>query len=324
MKRSTIVFANGLGMAVDPDAFSLKNALTRVWNDPRELNQYQKEAILKCLPKGSISPSSEDDLEQLQNVLSACDLLNQLSEKGSNHWLSENGKSFPKAIRKFVHEVACEFMNTGHELPDSFISSLCEHVRETKSHIATLNYDDLLYSKLIDGGILSGYSGYLIDGILDKGFKRTNLHRKGENLHKLGWYMHLHGSPLFYTDRSGTIKKMRRSDLSRKGAIDSSHIVLTHARHKPSIITSSDLLSTYWLFLKKAISESHRVTLFGYSGLDNHLNDLIARFSGVKEFRVVEWSGSGGKKDRLAYWREKLRSDVDLIRMNSILDYSDW
>lgn len=322
MKRSTCVFGNGLGMAIDPDAFHLSRALERVWSDPKELTASQKSSILRCLPDGSDRPTSEDDLEQLQNVLAACDLLNSVSGGLDNPWLSEEGQVFPKAIRKFVHEVACEFIGTGHELPVSFVSTLCAFIKETKSHIATLNYDDLLYSSLIENGILSGYSGYLIDGILDSGFVRENLHRKKPS--KLGWYMHLHGSPLFFSDRKGRIKKMKRSEISGNEALDSSHIVLTHARHKPSIITSSPILSTYWLFLKKAIKESDRVTFFGYSGLDTHLNDLAARFSGETEFRVVEWSGAGDSKTRIAFWRDKLRSDLELVQLGSILEYTDW
>jgi hypothetical protein len=322
MKRSTCVFGNGLGMAIDPSAFSLGGALERVWNDPKELSDDQKSAIIQCLPDGSNSPTSEDDLEQLQNVLAACDLLNAVSGGTTNHWLSDQGKIFPKAIRKFVHEVACEFIGTSYELPEKFTSPLCEYIRETKSHIATLNYDDLLYSSLLNEGILSGYSGYLIDGVLDSGFVRENLHRKISK--NLGWYMHLHGSPLFYTDRKGRVRKMRRSQIVGNEALDSTHIVLTHARHKPSIINSSTILSTYWLFLKKAVKESSRVTFVGYSGLDTHLNDLVARFSGEKEFRIVEWSGAGSRSERLSYWRDKLRSDVDLFQLDSILDYSDW
>jgi hypothetical protein len=72
---------------------------------------------------------------------------------------------------------------------------LINFVSSTKSHVATLNYDKLLYEEFINAGICSGFSGQLVDGFTSSGFDSSNLVRLyGRNF---GYYMHLHGSPLF-------------------------------------------------------------------------------------------------------------------------------
>lgn len=50
MPRKTVIFGNGLGMALDHQAFSLDRALSVVWDDPDMLSDAQKELICNCLP----------------------------------------------------------------------------------------------------------------------------------------------------------------------------------------------------------------------------------------------------------------------------------
>jgi hypothetical protein len=57
--RSTIVFGNGLGMALDPEYFQLKSALYNVWNDPDLLSDDQKKLIQTVLPGTSDEVSSD-------------------------------------------------------------------------------------------------------------------------------------------------------------------------------------------------------------------------------------------------------------------------
>ena len=50
-------------------------------------------------------------------------------------------------------------------------TSVIDFIKNTKSHVATLNYDKLLYDEFIKEEICKGYSGYLVDGFYDTGFQ---------------------------------------------------------------------------------------------------------------------------------------------------------
>lgn len=324
MARKVLVFGNGLGMALSEQDFSIENSLDTVWHDDDLLSEPQRELIRACLPSNTElnRPSSEDDLDQLQRVLAACDQLNAVQLAGDNHWLTEHGQEFPSAIRKFVHKVACRFHQSELRLPDAFVQPLCRFISETKSHVATLNYDDLLYQPMIDAGVLRGYSGNLIDGLTNTGFQRQNLHRLHPN--SLGWYLHLHGSPLFFDGNNGRVMKMPRNQLGHNQAMESTHLVLTHVRHKPTIIGASTLLSAYWDYFERALAEAEEICVMGYSGFDSHLNLLLQRFAEEIPVRVIEWEGAAPDVNRLDYWRSKVGNVADLVRMESILEFDAW
>lgn len=323
MPRKTLIFGNGLGMALAPQAYSLDRALRVIWEDNAFLSGEQKGLIQACLPEGTEfdRPSDENDLDVLQRVLSACDFLDEFDDVEGAHWLSEHGRSFPPAIRRFIHQVAACFHATGFELPEDFTIPLCDFLHNTKSHVATLNYDPLLYDCFLERNVLAGYRGDLIDGITNYGFQKENLYRHHPD--NLGWYLHLHGSPLFYDAPNGRVKKLPRGRLN-EAVVESTHLVLTHVRHKASIISTSPLLSEYWKFLARALTESEEVLLVGYSGYDSHLNSFISRRNNGFELRVVEWIGAQPDNDRDAFWSERLRAQVAVERHNSILDFSAW
>ena len=89
MARKTIIFGNGLGMALDPEYFSLDRAIGVVWDDKALLDNDSKELIINCLPRASDGrPHGEDELDTLQLALSACDFLNGISSSRI-HWLSD-------------------------------------------------------------------------------------------------------------------------------------------------------------------------------------------------------------------------------------------
>lgn len=323
MARKTILFGNGLGMAVSPDTFLLENALAHVWLDNDVLTDEQRELIRACLPEDTEHdrPSSEDDLDVLQRVLASCDYLDSIEIDSVEHWLSEAGREFPSAIRRFIHQTACRFHGTEEELPEGFSEPLVDFIHETKSHIATLNYDPLLYDSFLSSRVLNGYSGDLIDGITTAGYRSDNLQRNRPD--RLGWYLHLHGSPLFYDAQNGRIKKLRRGRLL-DDVIETTHLVLTHVRHKTAIISASPLLTDYWRHFGKALKESEELILFGYSGYDEHLNSKVARLSNGIKLRVVEWSGAQPDINREKYWASKLKANVEVEQYDSILDFIDW
>ncbi len=235
--------------------------------------------------------------------------------------MSDSGQSFPDVSAVYLHKVATKLHNYNGDLPAEFVNPLVNFIKATCSHVATLNYDKLLYSAFIENGIFNGYSGYLVDGMLDQGFSADALERKyGKNF---GYYLHLHGSPLFVI-RGASIVKLPRDELTDAFSEASQQIVLTHIKHKPSVIAASSVLSTYWDYLQFSLSEANEIFLFGYSGLDKHLNMLLKPYLGTKRLKVVEWDGAGNQKDREQYWQNILGQVVAVTRLPSIIEFTDW
>lgn len=320
MARKTIIFGNGLGMALNPTYFSIDRAIGVVWNDSALLNSASKELIIKCLPRESDGrPHGENELDTLQLALSACDFLNGIENSGI-HWLSDDGQEFPQAVRQFIYQTALQFHQREEDLPNTFLDPLADFIKDTKSHVATLNYDNLLYQPLIDREVLSGYSGALVDGFHNSGFDVENLERRYGRT--FGYYLHLHGSPLF-VDRRQNIIKLGQSNLAEQTDTVSSHIVLTHFKHKSTVISASVVLFNYWRKLVEALSESEEILLIGYSGADTHLNHLIRGASDLP-IRIVEWEGAGGQTERMTYWSDLFSREVTLERKTNILEFQEW
>lgn len=319
--RKTLIFGNGLGMALDPEFFSLDNAIGRAWDGEGVFNEETRELVRCCLVDDGDTerPHGEGDLDSLQLVVSSCDFLGRMG-RGGAHWLSEHGQQFPAAVRKFLYQTALQLHQRDEGLPLEFASTLAAFLHETRSHVATLNYDNLLYQRMIEAQVLNGYGGALVDGFLSTGFAGENLERRPWSTY--GYYMHLHGSPLF-VDQEGSISKLRQGDLGNDEDVVGSHIVLTHVKHKPTVIAASPLLQTYWEYLEKALAESSEVLLFGYSGLDTHLNELLERRAPAA-IRVIEWEGAGTSEERQAFWNRQFGKDVAITRMGNILEFVDW
>lgn len=320
MSRKLLIFGNGLGMAVDHQHFSLARALESVWECPGVLTLQQKELISRCTNHNG-PPEGEHVLGLLHVAVTSCEALERIGG-GRVHWLSNEGQKFPVMTARYIHKVATDLHNFNGELPEGFVEPLVEFVKKTKSHVATLNYDKLLYSAFIDHDIFNGYSGYLVDGMtLNQGFHEDNLERLyGRDF---GYYLHLHGSPLFI-NRNGKIIKLSREDLNIDTDKIGRHIVLTHVKHKPKIIAASEALSAYWNYLQFSISEVEEVVVIGCSGLDEHLNSLLRPYLNNIGVRVVEWEGVGDQRERETYWEEKLGKQVDLTRLGDITEFRDW
>lgn len=319
MARKLIIFGNGLGMALDHQHFSLQSALEDIWNREDFLTLEQQGLIERSLGRGG-APEGEHELDHLHQAVTYCKALNRIGN-GDVHWLTEDGQSFPEITAIYIHKVATKLHNYEGSLPDAFETALVDFIKTTRSHVATLNYDKLLYNSFIDNDIFSGYSGYLVDGMLDRGFSADALERKYGN--SFGYYLHLHGSPLFVS-RNQEVVKLSRQQLSVDRNEASEHIVLTHVKHKPSVIAASNALSTYWDYLQFTLSEAEEIILFGYSGLDNHLNSLLRPYLNSKPLRVVEWSGADGQVERETYWRTTLGQSVGVVRLDNITDFTQW
>ena len=314
-----MIIGNGLGMAVNADYFSLPTGLNSVWSDTDHLSEKHKALIRTAIggTDDETSPQSEDQLDLLQVAIIAAEVLTNF-ESADISWLTDPAKELPIVFKKYVHKVALYYHQSGEALPDSFVNSLSEFINQTKSHIATLNYDNLLYDALAANDVLSGYDGALLDGFwTSTGFRDENLDRK--DIDRNGWYLHLHGSPLYTGNNKAA--GWKRAFLE---AEDNNHIVLTHVKHKPLIIASSNILSSYWRRLSKALDESHRIILFGYSGLDTHLNKLL-KLHMDKTIKIIEWSGAGDMKSRESFWKRKLNQcDLEVLQFDNILDFEGW
>ncbi|MRG70925.1 hypothetical protein GH722_04025 [Alphaproteobacteria bacterium HT1-32] len=330
--RSLYIFGNGLGMAISPEAFNLTNALIDVWDDGT-LEDEQKALISACLPADVQKPTSEEQLAKLQNTVDACEILLSIRDTGAAHWLSEEGGKFPEAVYKLTYAVARKMYLAKHmagedlgatcRAPEEFIAPLIQKIRDTGSHVATLNYDGLLSNALLEADILGGDNPVLFDGFVESIFDRKNLFRKkGYG----GWYLHLHGSPLFSGKAGSKWRKISEAAISRKRfpIHAGRHLVLTHFTNKPRIIAASDILSIYWEFLQMALDESERIVIFGYSGNDTHLNRLISQARGTKDTIVVDWLGSGSRAVRQPFWDDQLGGDVHLELLEDVFTFIDW
>lgn len=320
MSRATIIFGNGLGMALNSEWFSLEFALKKVWSDTTALTSGHKQLILGSIEGASesSSPRSEEQLDKLHQAIVASEILKDLEKDGCN-WLTDYAKDLPRAFKKYIHETALHFHKSRFVLPSQFLASFSSFVENTKSHVATLNYDNLLYDGLIDKKVLNDYRGSLLDGFRRKsGFKDENLDRECDN--SFGWYMHLHGSPLYVGNKKRMGKSRQEINLDGK-----SHIVLTHVKHKPSVISASRILLSYWRRLDEAFEESEKIILFGYSGFDEHLNRKIKAHKNKRRLIVIEWVKAGQQREREVFWRQKTGFDsIQLIRLDNILDFTDW
>lgn len=319
MERKLLIFGNGLGMALDHAHFSLDRALAEIWNRPNFLTDVQRQLVERCLRRQG-APEGEHELDTLHQAITYCKALAQIGE-GDTHWLTQEGLSFPEITATYLHKGAANLHNYDGALPNVFEDNLVSFVKATRSHVATLNYDKLLYNSFIDNDVFNGYRGYLVDGMLDQGFSSDALERKYGN--KFGYYLHLHGSPLFVS-RNQEVVKLPRHQLAVDRHEPSEHIVLTHIKRKPSVIAASHVLSTYWDYLQFALYESEEIILFGYSGLDTHLNVLLRPYLNSKSLRVVEWSGAGEQGIRERYWQNTLGQAVAVTRLDNITGFIDW
>lgn len=314
--RSLLIFGNGLGMALNPNYFSLPMGLHSVWNSTEHLSPEHKALITSAIPGTSpiLPPSAEWQLDKLHGAILATEHLNSF-ESNDIAWVTPFAKQLPSAFRTFIHEVGMYFHQSGQQLPAAFSDPLADFIRQTASHVATLNYDNLLYDSLIARGLLHGFD-YLLDGFLPE-FGEANLYRYYP--HKKAYYLHLHGSPLYIDNRKRTGAARVFLDPA-----ESHHIVLTHVQHKPYYIASSQILSTYWNCLDTALKEATHVFLVGYSGDDLHLNNML-QGSPEKKTVIVEWDGAGELQSRFQHWNSRLNhTNYLLYRMQNILDFNDW
>ncbi|MEL6840686.1 MAG: SIR2 family protein [Pseudomonadota bacterium] len=337
MVESLFIFGNGLGRAISNDYFSLERVLRDAWDSGDVLTDRQKQLIQSCLSEDvlddeEVAPTSEAELDDLHRVLSACDTIRSFEDRipgQDGNWLSQLGLEFPAAIRRYIHNAACRFNSAAPGLldanerclPDMFEQALRTYIMDVGAHIATLNYDDLLYECFSETEVFQKIR--LRDGFFNGKFDFPR-HEGYYNPTQEGWFLHLHGSPLF-VNRMNEPRKINRAELAEYVGVESTHLVLTSVRYKSSVIQSSEILRVYWTKLKTIVPHCKNIVLVGYGGADTHLNDVLTTIPDDASLRVVEYDGGSDYHERRNMWVSKLENcDVKLIRMKDILQFDDW
>lgn len=335
MSRKLIIIGNGLGMALSPDEFSLKQVMPKVWRE--KLDPSEQDLIASCISGIKDSgPSEESQLMNAQIAQLGHELITgQVDNQKLNLWFTENGRDYPQAIGKYVYEVARQLDSNSQKQQDNaklkeFLDSLVRHIFAQKSHVATLNYDTLLYSAFNDWFKPQGFShqirlcfnyeGALVDGHWRQGgFAPSHFERKHGN--NFGFYLHLHGSPLFVGSPG---RKLGRHEMQTHTPSDAKHIILSDGSMKPHLIERSEILKLFWDQLSVAINEACEIILFGYGGGDAHLNEMLGRSK--KRIRVVERQGTKRLYERQQFWKDTLNFEANLVvdLRYSVLDFKAW
>jgi hypothetical protein len=197
---------------------------------------------------------------------------------------------------------------------------------ESRSHVATLNYDDLLYRSFIGTSVFRGYD-FLLDGFVPN-FDPDHLNRW--RTARQSFYLHLHGSPLYFNCENGELRKSALSELPLIQGYSSTHVVLTHVHHKAAVISASPILREYWRRLEIAMNESSGLVLFGYGGGDVHLNLMISKHFRDKHVEIIErnhdkYETKDGSRQRFRYWSNKLGVEaLYAFWKDDILDHTNW
>lgn len=276
-------------------------------------------------------PNTEDQLGRLQIAIdSAIQIQSELQESGNY----QNVHQVAEAIRRYMHLTACQFHywrpgeeNTARRF-DEFKASLSEFIQKGGVNVATLNYDKLLYSFMIENNGCDGFfKNYPTEQNRKPYFCPDTLDRKIDDP-AFPLYLHLHGSPLFLGRQDGVIEKQSVNEIPRIGGSANSHIVLSNLHFKQSYINESEILTAYWKAFRHLIQTADHIILFGYSGYDEHLNALIRLFAKCEQVTVVEWRNSSKIRDGLElkmdhFW-QRVFNGCNLVALDDILSFRDW
>lgn len=322
-----------------------------VWKNygDSEKEKDEQRLVADCL-KGvdeTTGPSDEAQLMGAQIVQFGHELISgMVGDDNLGNWFQDTAQNFPTAIAKYIYNVARQLNENSKEFQDDerfvqFRNGLIPFISKTRSHIATLNYDTLFYSAFneeqeVDGETFQNckrqpWKTDLSDGYRAAGFGRNHFERPPDN--DFGFYLHLHGSPLF-VEEDGQTKKLKRNELKDHTPQSARHIILSDGELKPHLIQRSDVLSLYWRMLDKAIDESEEIILFGYGGADKHLNRLIREKLSKPKY-VIEWSGtqhlSTGNEviepqevPADTFWQAELGENTTVKRADDILAFREW
>lgn len=314
-ETTTFIVGNGLGMAIDPERFSLKKAMENALNGNREVVE---KYFFASFPE--LQESKKDALNSQRHSLYTDEA--HLRDLQRFLWAHDNGiidlRSDRQVIAEYLTKIIWQFfeLNFRHYNPlivencDTgegvyidpkgkgfhFLEKLSTYIKlmsenGNKVHVTTLNYDRMLYTGFLKNGIIGdnsrGKKPLLVDGFLPRnGALRFELDECIKWADKAGMFMHLHGSPLFFHQedkptiflKNTTTNEEKEIKEIKENAFDPNkirHIVLTYPHYKQKLIEESPLLSAYWEKFYNLLKETNKLVLFGYGGGDPHLNEKI-------------------------------------------------
>lgn len=312
------------------------------------LTDSHKELIADCL-KGvekDTGPTAEDQMMHAQLAQLGHELItNVVEEEKRENWFTEDAVTYPEAISIYVYNVARQLDKNSKEFQENskfkeFLDNIVPFIQETKSHVATLNYDTLFYAAFNDGHTVDETTYQLCknrpsetvlnDGYRAHGFSESNFNRLYSHW-DFGYYLHLHGSPLI-VDSEKSAKKLQRHEVCSHMPKSAKHVILSDGALKPHLINRSDVLKLYWDMFNKAIEEASEVIVIGYGGGDDHINAALKKYD--KPIRIIEWRDPGvAQSASETFWSDKLgvgadvledKEKFELIRKDNILEFSDW
>ncbi len=249
----TILVGNGLGLALDPAYFKLQSGIDYVWKNYVKNLELDEISLLNELFKTDI-PGPPNICEQ-NDVLAIAHTLSFLTahikslSENKIFLLNENGIKLQQLINNFIWKIAYTFYNypigfcENKNKFDLFFKNFERHLEVSPEiiHTATTNFDNLLYQKCIESKLMDSRKGKFIDGF-SKGwhcnkdliFDEANLELKQDE--KLGWYLHLHGSPLFVCKSADSeIIKIKQYDLDFLNKLNKEGL----EEYKPQIVLNS-------------------------------------------------------------------------------------
>lgn len=307
-ENTLILVGNGINLATCENCFKLKEGMAYAWG---KIDKKLRDFIRAI---SQHKPDAEKQLRSIQDNIFTINKMRSINEKLHHLLKSElkEIKKFRADYNKYLTLIADYFFQQSiisldagkySKLLDNLENFIREnHSENSRTHIATLNYDAALYLGLLRKDILrdSYDDTHLSDGFSGK---KHNIKFKEENLYRhnsYGWYMHLHGSPLFYAIEDSTYKDHIEDYIGDDK--NRNHIIACCPSQKYETIFQSEILRTYIDCFKRAITEAKNIILIGYSGNDVHINDMLSLFSTEGSKLIVI-----DHKNRREYWEKKLK-----------------
>lgn len=161
------------------------------------------------------------------------------------------------------------------------IKSFCDFLLSKKPHVATLNYDQIIYKTLFqdDSGTRKSYTdGFTLKENNSLIFDPNFLRKKLSAQKKL--YLHLHGSCMLHKSQD-SIQKKRFSDFNEGYKDISPLVVLTSGVKKYSAVHDnhdfSFILHAYNKMLEWILKQCDKLIILGYGASDLYLNESITQ-----------------------------------------------
>lgn len=199
---------------------------------------------------------------------------------------------------------------------------------EKKPHIATLNYDPIIYRKLMpDESIKKEYTDGFIRKNENDQLKFNSSFLKSNYFRKKKCYLHLHGSCLFNMAEHDIVKELLAN--ARNNNMESEAlIVLTSSMKKYSEVHSehkfNNILHAYNKIFEDIVSRCDRLTILGYGASDLYLNETISEALLINKNQpkiyFIETFNDSGEKNYNAFKKYLIESSLDSNKIKIVLD----